>query len=701
MYISKLLFFISLFLFSFQEGLAQNKTNTQKLDSIHLLVENSINTTKKIDALLTLCHYYRKINTENLDSLSHYANKIISLTDSDKKFENRKADALDHLAFVAYYRRENNLAKIYIKQYKEISQKNNYGVGLSNASYLSAYLSLDENDVNMYIYQLENAYQLAKDYEVPEPLIFKMGVGLSSAYSVYNFNSDLISNLLLELQGLIDNPNISLISKGTFYLDLGTLYDATNDNEKAKINYEKAIQLFKEDNNTYYLHAPLINLANYYQSKGKHHKAITIYKEALVLEVQESYTKLYYGLGSSFFSLKDYNKAENYFIKAKNEYKSKSDFLGEANCLNFIGEIYRQKNDTKQANFFFDLAIKKYLKDVDYKKTYNVDKSEITSSYNKISDIYRVKNNYKKSLEYHKLYANYKDSLAEEQNIKVKERYDFFKTKNKKNNLIKNLETENKLQDIHTAKAQSYRIGLLVFTVLILLLIAIAINRNRLKQRAIKKIEEKNEENKLLMREIHHRVKNNLQIISSLLGAKITTNITDENIKHILQESQNKIRSMAIIHQNLYQSNQYTKVSVNSYLDELIEQIKCSFTQNSSAIFYNLDIQGKDIQIGLAIPLGLILNELITNACKYAFTDRLEKENKIEIRFHQIQNTTKYRLIVKDNGKGLPKDFNVDNLTSFGLQLVYGLTKQLHGEVTITQNKGTTFNIVLEEPIVT
>jgi len=412
MSISKLISFTLFLLLTFHDGLAQSKINTQKLDSIHVLLKKSANTTKKIDALLALCNYYRKINTENLDSLSHYATKIINLAGSQKELENRKVDALDHLAFVTYYRRENDLAKKYIKEYKEISQKTGYGTGLSNASYLSAYLALDDGDINKYIYQLENAYQIAKDYNVPEPVIFKMGIGLSSGYSVYNFNSDLIANVLLEMQDLVESPDISLQDKGIFYLDLGTLYDATNDDEKAKINYEKAIQLFKEDNNTYYLHAPLINLANYYQSKGKHHKAITIYKEALVLEVQESYTKLYYGLGSSFFSLKDYNKAENYFIKAKNEYKSKSDFLGEANCLNFIGEIYRQKNDTKQANFFFDLAIKKYLKDVDYKKTYNVDKSEITSSYNKISDIYRVKNNYKKSLEYHKLYANYKDSLA-------------------------------------------------------------------------------------------------------------------------------------------------------------------------------------------------------------------------------------------------------------------------------------------------
>jgi len=118
---------------------------------------------------------------------------------------------------------------------------------------------------------------------------------------------------------------------------------------------------------------------------------------------------------------------------------------------------------------------------------------------------------------------------------------------------------------------------LLVFLAVGLVVLATLFNRYRIKQKAVALIKEKNEESTLLIQEIHHRVKNNLQIISSLLGAKIDHNSADKNIRNILQENQNKIKSMAIIHQNLYQGNQYTKVSVNSYIDELIAQIKSSF----------------------------------------------------------------------------------------------------------------------------
>jgi len=304
-------FFLSLFA---QHGLAQSEINGQKLDSIHVLVKQSTNTAKTIDALLLLCNYYRKINTENLDSLAQI----------------KKVDALDHLAFVAYYRQEKDLAKKYIEEYKAISQKIGYGIGLSNATYLSAYLSLDDGDINRYIYQLENAYQIAKDYKVPEPVIFKMGIGLSSGYSEYNFNfglssgyseynfnSDLIAKVLLE--DLVGNPNISLQNKGIFYLDLGTLYEGTNENEKAKLNYEKSIQLFKEDNNLIDLHAPLINLAEYYNDVGNHKKAVTIFKEALDLNVPYARADIYDGLGNSFFSLKDYIKSERNFKKAQEQ----------------------------------------------------------------------------------------------------------------------------------------------------------------------------------------------------------------------------------------------------------------------------------------------------------------------------------------------------------------------------------------------
>ena len=137
---------------------------------------------------------------------------------------------------------------------------------------------------------------------------------------------------------------------------------------------------------------------------------------------------------------------------------------------------------------------------------------------------------------------------------------------------------------------------------------------------------------------------------------------------------------------------------MDNYVSELLAGIKSSYVKYSFNVHYNLDITDKQIPIGLAIPLGLILNELITNAYKYAFTDSLEKEKKIDIRFHELENTTTYRLVVKDNGKGLPANFDVDKLSSFGLQLVYGLTEQLLGEIVITRDKGTTFTLLLKEP---
>lgn len=106
----------------------------------------------------------------------------------------------------------------------------------------------------------------------------------------------------------------------------------------------------------------------------------------------------------------------------------------------------------------------------------------------------------------------------------------------------------------------------------------------------------------------------------------------------------------------------------------------------------------KDIEIALAVPLGLIINELITNSYKYAFTDGFSADKAISIDFHPIENTSKYNLQITDNGKGLPKDFNMNTLTSYGLQLVQGLVAQLHGKMEIIQNQGTSFQITLETP---
>jgi len=305
-----------------------------------------------------------------------------------------------------------------------------------------------------------------------------------------------------------------------------------------------------------------------------------------------------------------------------------------------------------------------------------------------------LNNNYKKRLACLKKYSSVKDSSYIRERFYEREGYLILKKNNEIRNKELRLENEIKIKALKAEKANTLKLGLALFSALFFFILVVLFKRYRDKQKTFTAIKEKNAENALLMKEIHHRVKNNLQIISGLLDAKISTNTHNEPIKVALQESQNKIQSMAIIHQNLYKGNQFTEVAINTYIDELIAQIKSSFNTAHKPIVFQLDIAPNEIPMGLAVPLGLILNELITNAYKYAFTEQAKKENIIKISFHQLENTTKYRLIVKDNGKGLPDDFNVDELSSFGLQLVYGLTAQLHGEVITTQDNGATFTIL-------
>jgi two-component sensor histidine kinase len=200
------------------------------------------------------------------------------------------------------------------------------------------------------------------------------------------------------------------------------------------------------------------------------------------------------------------------------------------------------------------------------------------------------------------------------------------------------------------------------------------------------------------MREIHHRVKNNLQIILSLLSGQIDKLEPDQELKSVLVESQNKIKSMAIIHQNLYKENQYAQVSVSSYITELVDNIKKSFDKDKNRVHFDFNVVKEHIQMSLAVPLGLIVNELVTNSYKYAFTKGNNEVNRIKIEFEKIEDTSKYRLIIKDNGIGLPVGIDINNLKSYGLELVQGLVSQLNGTMEIIRQEGTSYHIMLEEP---
>lgn len=227
---------------------------------------------------------------------------------------------------------------------------------------------------------------------------------------------------------------------------------------------------------------------------------------------------------------------------------------------------------------------------------------------------------------------------------------------------------------------------------------AIAVENARLYERAHREIIERAQaeakvkaslkEKEILLQEIHHRVKNNLQVISSLLNLQ-SQGIHDKKTLEVFQESQNRIRSMALIHERLYRSSDLARVDFAEYIRNLASFLIRSY--RSRAV--RLDVQASDIYLSIdnAVPCGLIVNELISNALKHAFVDG--REGEICVMMQQLADQ-QVKLIVRDNGVGLPKDVDYMNTGSLGLQLVTMLVQQLDGTIEIRNNAGAEFAIV-------
>ncbi len=196
-------------------------------------------------------------------------------------------------------------------------------------------------------------------------------------------------------------------------------------------------------------------------------------------------------------------------------------------------------------------------------------------------------------------------------------------------------------------------------------------------------------EKEVLLREIHHRVKNNMQIISSLLRLQSRL-VSDPNMVEMFKESQNRIRSMALIHEKLYQTEDLTRINFAQYVRSLTVHLFHTYKVNPNIVRMNTDVEDVFLDINRAIPCGLIINELVSNSLKHAFPSNKKGEVCIKL-LSSGQNKTK--LTVRDNGIGLPKKIDFQKPETLGLQLVSDLVKQIEGTMRLVRTKGTAFHI--------
>lgn len=329
-----------------------------------------------------------------------------------------------------------------------------------------------------------------------------------------------------------------------------------------------------------------------------------------------------------------------------------------------------------------------------------------TESYEKLYKAYIKIGNSRQAIKYAEKYIITKDSLFSEQKQKtiaeLQTKYETEKKEleiqvlNSDNELISTRLTQNNLM----RKKQMILIYFLVGGfLLVLIFIFIIYKFYRQTKRSNDKLTEQNliiskqkEDKEILLKEIHHRVKNNLQIISSLLNLQ-TKKIEDKAMLSAMADGQNRVMAMALIHQKLYENDDISSINFMDYTSQLLNQTAGLYPELSNV---KRKVVANDIELDIdtAVPLGLILSELITNAYKYAFKNL---EGAITISLEQKEHN--YILKVHDSGPGLPHDFDLSTTSSIGLRLVRRLSRQLYGNSSYEYKSGTCFIITFKDTL--
>ncbi len=490
------------------------------------------------------------------------------------------------------------------------------------------------------------------------------------------------------------------ISIANAYGGMGQIYGLTKDPNKEVEYYKKSISIFRSINNKQNLAVLLSNLGSTYYDMGNFDESAKCLQEAISIKRKignnRSTAMTLGALGNLYSSTKSYKKAKEKYEESLSMLPTE-DKETQFGLLYMIGlQDYEQKN-YKLAKDYFDKAIL-------LSKNSDIDKismSELLKTYalteEKLNDFQSALLLYKESTE---LKDSVNNTLNEEKINKLKTQFEVLE----KEKSIAKLTIENKKKEINVANKEK-QLAILLGSVLVsMLLIFFFYYQYKSKQKLSKNLQVKNEElnankqqleavvkeKEILLKEVHHRVKNNLQLVLSLLNIQ-AREYNNEEVDLFLQKGEARIASMALIHQTLYTSDKISNVNIKDYIEKLLKSIFISFDIDKEEIKYTIDSEALNFDIQTAVPLGLIINELVCNALKHAFVNKNEGLLKVELK----HINSKYQLIVSDNGIGL--DNKLKKTNSVGLELVSILSQQLNGTMETIVDNGTTFTLNFNE----
>jgi two-component system, sensor histidine kinase PdtaS len=533
--------------------------------------------------------------------------------------------------------------------------------------------AIKELDKLLSYYQTENdSENLAQTFSYLAAIYDLQGnhaVALENYYQALEINEQ-----LLNTKNIIKNSG----NIGKVYMFQQQYSDATKFFFKS-LSLSKQIEFLEGMANCY----NNLGILNYYQENMDSAMFYFFQSEILKTNLNDSIglSSLYNNLGEIYFLKDSYDKALEYQEKAKSIQYSVNDKEGLVYSYINIGAVYEKQglyNDAIDAHRQA-LAIAKSLQA----------NWLIMEAYFFIHNDYKSKGNFNEALLYFTKYHHLRDSLtsyeSKEKIARLQLKYD----SGQKDIQIKALEQINVEQLEITEQISTNQMLLIVLSIFLLAIIILMIRQTSLRKSNNFLLEKMLKQKEVLLKEVHHRVKNNFQLISSLLNLQ-AGNVTDEKIKMALVKNKNRIESMALVHKSLYENDDLVHVDLNKYVHQLVTNVQSSFNLENKNIKVVVEIEDILVESEQATPLGLIINELITNAYKYAFTGKKGGLLKISI---MNCNERDYCLKVQDNGIGLPSSFDIDKIESLGMELVRLLSEQIDGTLEICKEGGATFTI--------
>ncbi|WP_186299976.1 tetratricopeptide repeat-containing sensor histidine kinase [Algoriphagus algorifonticola] len=501
-----------------------------------------------------------------------------------------------------------------------------------------------------------------------------------------------LNNVLKGIRISERSENHKQINAGLLYL--AHIYERSNDWNNWRIAVNRGRKLAEETNNLLYVAEFDYEMADYFLDISQF-DSVSFYadKGLEYFRKNQSSEGLTRGLilkGRSNFRQEKYREAIRDFEMALKEMKSEES-RERATIYHNLGTSYAKEGEFELGEKYLNLAL-------DLRKSFG-QPSGLRAVYYALSNLYEKKGDFKKAYEAHVNYSIFNDSLLNETRIRqLAEIQTAFDTE-QKDQEIEVLQQEREIQNLKSERQQA-QIYLALGGVGIILLVAfIFYYRARSKQKSNEllmvkneKIKQQSEERELLLKEIHHRVKNNLQIISSLLNMQ-SRGMSDHKMIDAMKESQSRVKTMALIHEKLYQYDSLSAINMKEYFRQLSDFLTQTY-RSEKRIEVIIVSENIDLDIDTAVPLGLITNELLSNALKYAFTNL--DSGIIEIKLKHL-SSGKYELIVSDTGVGLKKDLNIEKSPTLGLRLVRTLTRQINGEMKVKSSKGTTFYIQFDD----